>query len=178
MKRSLSICAAVLSMLSVLCACRGGIATESNPARLLGQVLDLPDTDTRHILGQDTTVKSADTKLVIYFETDGCTSCSLKQLNGWKYMLPQIEGGEVDCIFIINAGNRKARILASIEEYDFRYPVVWDDNGYFERHNTLPDNSLYHTFLLNRDNRVMLIGNPLYSPRLWERYKKKIKDLS
>lgn len=35
---------------------------------------------------------------------------------------------------------------------------------------------MYHTFLLDRQNRVVLVGNPIGNERLWELYKKEIRE--
>lgn len=43
--------------------------------------------------------------------------------------------------------------------------------------NTLPNNELYHTFLLNKNNQILAIGTPLYSTTLWAKYKDTISKL-
>ncbi len=62
--------------------------------------------------------------------------------------------------------------------YDKPDVMVWDSAMVFVRSNpAVPDNSDYHTFLLDRDNRVVLVGSPVGNPKMWELYKSTIARL-
>ena len=44
----------------------------------------------------------------------------------------------------------------------FDYPILLDTLGEFEKLNPhLPKNGTFHTFLLDENNNVILVGNPL-----------------
>jgi hypothetical protein len=55
--------------------------------------------------------------------------------------------------------------------------VLWDNNFNFERENKLftPDQSL-RTFMVDKDNRIIIYGNPLMDPKLLAAYKEKIEQ--
>ncbi len=60
----------------------------------------------------------------------------------------------------------------------FDYPVFLDTAGVFERSNPgLPANPVFHTFLLDRENRVVLVGSPIGNAKMWDLYKSTIARL-
>ena len=52
------------------------------------------------------------------------------------------------------------------------HPVAVDRNNTFGLLNNLPKKVEYHTFLLDSDNRVLAIGNPVLNPKIKELYKR------
>ena len=56
--------------------------------------------------------------------------------------------------------------------------VYVDDRQYFITNNpTIPEDAMFHTFLLDRENRIVLVGNPVHNEKLWELYKNTINQL-
>lgn len=63
--------------------------------------------------------------------------------------------------------------------YDRPDLLLWDSTAAFVRANpVVPQNEHYHTFLLDRDDRVVLVGSPVGNPRMWELYKRTIEELT
>jgi hypothetical protein len=56
----------------------------------------------------------------------------------------------------------------------FDYPVFIDANNALEPMNNFPKLPQYQCFLLDKDNKVLLIGNPVSNPRIWELYKQTV----
>jgi hypothetical protein len=56
----------------------------------------------------------------------------------------------------------------------FDYPVFMDTNGVINSLNRFPQEMQYQCFLLNSDNKVLMIGNPVSNQRIWELYKEQI----
>lgn len=52
--------------------------------------------------------------------------------------------------------------------------VFYDLEGVFEKQNTFLQETNFNTFLLNQQNHIILVGSPLYNPKLWEIYKEQI----
>jgi hypothetical protein len=53
----------------------------------------------------------------------------------------------------------------------FHRTVFYDLDGSFERLNPhLPANEQFHTFLLNEDNKTVLVGNPVHNEKLKNLY--------
>jgi hypothetical protein len=54
------------------------------------------------------------------------------------------------------------------------YPVFIDEKNEINRLNHFPTLMEYQCFLLDKDNKVLLIGNPTLNLRIWEMYKQVI----
>jgi len=52
------------------------------------------------------------------------------------------------------------------------YPVCFDEKDDFNRLNHFPGEMTFQTFLLDKDNKVVAIGNPVHNPKLKELYLK------
>jgi hypothetical protein len=60
----------------------------------------------------------------------------------------------------------------------FDYPVFIDKTNQINDLNKFPDNQSYQCFLLDKDNKVVMVGNPTLNPRIWELYKEQISGKS
>ena len=59
----------------------------------------------------------------------------------------------------------------------FDYPVLVDTIGEFEKLNPhLPKNKALHAFLLDENNNVMLVGNPLHNKKIKEMFYRIVED--
>ncbi|GHT28790.1 hypothetical protein FACS189432_07220 [Bacteroidia bacterium] len=56
----------------------------------------------------------------------------------------------------------------------FNYPVFIDMDNRINQLNHFPSEQSYQCFLLNKDNKVIMIGNPVLNPKIWELFKKQI----
>ncbi len=52
----------------------------------------------------------------------------------------------------------------------FSYPVCYDEKDELNRLNRFPTEMTFQTFLLDRDNRVVAIGNPVHNPKVKDLY--------
>ncbi len=52
----------------------------------------------------------------------------------------------------------------------FTYPVCFDETGDFNRLNHFPSESMLQTFLLDKENKVIAMGNPILNPKVKELY--------
>lgn len=65
-----------------------------------------------------------------------------------------------------------------LERTEFKYPIYADYEGEFELSN--PQFKGAHrnnVFLMDKNNRIVLIGNPYQNSNMWALYKKNIKRL-
>ncbi|MDR2410159.1 MAG: hypothetical protein LBE13_18905, partial [Bacteroidales bacterium] len=51
----------------------------------------------------------------------------------------------------------------------FDYPIIYDKHNSFDKLNHFPPLP-YRTFLLDKDNKVILVGSPINNPKLLEIY--------
>jgi hypothetical protein len=54
------------------------------------------------------------------------------------------------------------------------YPVFIDESSAINRLNSFPSKAEHQRFLLDKANRVLLVGNPTLNPKIWELYKEVI----
>ncbi|MDR3266230.1 MAG: hypothetical protein LBT24_01490, partial [Tannerella sp.] len=78
-----------------------------------------------------------------------------------------------DFIFVIqpkHGGDKEIKQL--LKQNGFIYPVFIDiDNKIFALNN-FPKEQEYQCFLLDKDNKVVMVGNPVLNPAIWKLYKK------
>ena len=137
-----------------------------------------PPHSTFTIQGKDTVnfeFKDADYKVVTYIDSVGCTSCKL-QLHRWKEMVAEVDSltdGRVPFLFYFHPKDKKElRNLTRREGYT--YPVCFDEKDDFNRLNRFPNEMMFQTFLLDKENKVVALGNPVLNPKVKELYLKLI----
>ena len=67
--------------------------------------------------------------------------------------------------FIMGVGNgKKEQVRENLRKTDFPH-IVYLDEGQklLSKNPQIPHESLYHTFLLDKDSHVALVGSPLYN---------------
>lgn len=103
-------------------------------------------------------------KILTYIDSAGCTDCKLKLFlwNKLIHAVDSLNGMNVSFIFYSNMRN-KDELERLIRRDNFAYPIFLDVQNQFYQLNNLSANITYQTFLLDRSNRVIAIGNPISS---------------
>lgn len=103
-------------------------------------------------------------KLIYYIDSTGCTSCRLNRLYEDLNILSEMD---MECkILSIIAPNRTyLNTLSKFFDNHCIYKNLYIDtkNNFFSLNHNLPKDTRYHSFLLDKNNRVVLVGNPLAS---------------
>lgn len=124
--------------------------------------------------GKDTvTFNLPDSEFTVLFYIDsiGCTTCKLQSLR-WTELMNEMDtlyNGKVSFQFVLRPMNRK-ELTSSLKRDKFVYPVLIDEHNQFNKMNNLPQEEAFHTFLLNKQNKVIAIGNPVSNPKIKELY--------
>ena len=120
-------------------------------------------------------------KLVHYVDTKSCSICELKALYQWDDLLINNNLKKyvrVYCIIDMRTQNREDLINALNETY-FSQDVYLDTLGVFLKHNdNIPSNQLYHTFFLDKNDNVVLVGNPLNNTYVEELLVKTVDNMN
>lgn len=139
-----------------------------------GKEIKLPSHSTFTVQGKDTvefTFADADYKVLTYIDSVGCASCKL-QLPRWKewvYEVDSLTGGQVPFLFYFHPKDMKE--LRYLTRRDgFSYPVCFDEKDELNQLNRFPSDMTFQTFLLDRNNRVVAIGNPIHNPKVKDLY--------
>ena len=109
--------------------------------------------------------------IVSYVDSVGCTSCKLQPHMWKKYisMLSPANGEEIPVLFFLCPTNRDELINLLVSNY-FDHPVCIDENDTFNKLNKFPDKIDFQTFLLNEENRVVAMGNPIHNHKVRDLY--------
>jgi hypothetical protein len=65
-------------------------------------------------------------------------------------------------------------MVSIFKQADFTYPLFLDMNNNIDKLNHFPQQQSYQCFLLDKNNKVLMIGNPALNPKIWDLYKEHI----
>lgn len=124
----------------------------------------------------DYQIPTSDYKVLIYVDSAGCTSCKL-QLDKWKKFIAyseSIAGDKVSYIFFFHPKDYK-EIRYLLKRDTFNRPICIDKYDQLKKLNKFPDDIHFNTFLLDKNNKVVIIGNPIHNLAIKDLY---IKELT
>ena len=122
--------------------------------------------------------KDCSYKVLTYIDSIGCLRCHLK-LDAWKPFIKQLEDTFPECnvLFFIHPMNKKS-VEHLLKTENFDYPVCIDEKDSINKLNHFPVEMQFHTLLLDKENKVLAIGNPVQNPKIKELYLKIISGES
>lgn len=131
------------------------------------------------IQGKDTVDYSmdGDYKILSYIDSSGCVSCRLKLKDWMKFMSEAtniFDSMQVNFLFFFTP-KKIDEIRYMLSLYNFDHPVCIDPLDSINILNAFPPETMYHTFLLDKDDKVVAIGNPINNPQIKELYLKIFK---
>ena len=109
-------------------------------------------------------------KILLYTDLIGCVSCKL-QPKHWQVLNDEIS--------LITQNSIETYIFLGTTQYDlkttmrhegYRHPVCIDKNDSLNKLNHFPKDDRFRCFLLDENNRVILIGNPVQNPKIKDLY--------
>lgn len=126
---------------------------QSSPVDLcLDSMLQIP---TRN----DINNKNTNYTYVIYIDSLQCFSCSNNRLYMWETILKNYSN--ISICMIYSACGTEEDIVRNIKRKRFQWPIYVDTAKVFERNNRyLPSSTIFHTFMINAFNEVVLVGDP------------------
>jgi hypothetical protein len=82
-------------------------------------------------------------------------------------------------IFLFSPPKDKIDEVSKVIEFnEFDHPVFLDEHQAFPKANPhIPADNRFHTFLIDKNGKVVLVGDPVNNPQLWELYKTTIATL-
>jgi hypothetical protein len=147
-----------------------------------GKEIQFPENTPCFSMAKDTScvdLYSDNYKVLLFVDSAGCTSCRLK-LSEWKKIMEEADSvfnKKPEFIFYFQPKERDEKEIKFILQHNgFHYPVFIDKENEIDRLNRFLSNAEYQCFLLDKDNKVLMIGNPVLNPGIWILYKKLIKE--
>ncbi len=140
----------------------------------IGKEIKFPEYFVFTVQGKDTVdfnYCDAEYKILVYTDSEGCTSCKL-QLSNWKQMIAEVDsltGGRVSFLFYFHPKDLK-ELRFYLHRDNFTYPVCFEEDDYLNRLNRFPSDMTFHTLLLDKENKVVAIGSPVLNPKIKDLY--------
>lgn len=121
--------------------------------------------------------KDRDFTIVSYVDSDGCVPCRM-HLGKWRNFINEVKAiVDIDVNFLmILESDDNFENQQNLKAYKFIHPIAFDKRGIFRKLNSLPKENIYHTFLLDSDNKILAIGNPSTNPKIKELYLNILKN--
>lgn len=120
-------------------------------------------------------------KLILYFAADRCTSCVIGRLHDYEKIVKLKIKGLFSPIIIFSPKEdawEYKTLITDLKVQSLPYPIYIDRHNKFQQQNPkLPEDTRYHTFLLDKNNRVVLVGNPLASDAMWTLFKSTLDNM-
>lgn len=109
-------------------------------------------------------------KLVIYTDSIECSSCRMKEMYKWDDFLSKLGAysSQIEVFFIFAPLYSNMGLFKMVaKDLPQNYPIYIDTTNIFYRENPqIPSNPALHTFLLDEQNNVILVGNPLKNKKI------------
>lgn len=114
---------------------------------------------------KDKDLERANLKIIQYVDSFECAPCILDYLHIWNSLINdrRLEKPKVQFAFIIAPSKEKLEdAYLSVQSSGVKAMIYIDSLSVFSRKNPeIPREKMYHTFVLDRNNNVVLIGNPI-----------------
>lgn len=142
----------------------------------IGKEIKFPASSSCAVLGDITPCKLTAPKpykFLIYTDSTGCTSCKLR-LDVWKDLIREADTamrGKVDFMFYFYPKNQTV-LHEIMKRENFKYEVHINPNDELNSLNNFSKDMEYQCFLLDKDNKVLSVGNPTFHAKIWELDKK------
>jgi hypothetical protein len=149
----------------------------------IGKTIKFPENPKCYVFGKDTIANMCgdlyrkEYKILLYVDSTGCNSCRLR-LFEWKQLIAEADTlfrGQIGFILFFQPKSL-SDVALLFKQTDFRYPVFIDMDNTINKLNNFPAHYLYQCFLLDRNNQILRIGNPVMNLKVWELYKQVILE--
>lgn len=167
-----------------LTACNNNAAVKDTLKDFIGTEVHLPLETMRSMKnGKDTifTRHTASTyKEIVFVDSSICTSCMYKYLYKWNPIIEEAmeKPYNVEFLFILHPAkaSRIGLYHEMMQPHIFSKIVFIDTLGVFAGSNpSIPDENIYHSFLLDKENRVVMVGDPTRNQKLHDLFFSKLK---
>lgn len=117
--------------------------------------------------------------IINYVDSTGCTSCKL-HTEGWNMFIEKTKdcNSPIDIIFIVHP-----HVFSDVNEIinnncTNQIKVICDTKNRWKDYNKLSQKEMLHTFLINKDNNIVMVGSPITNVEISDLMLKVMKDLN
>lgn len=140
-------------------------------AKYLGKYVLFPDSMCRYLGDKPFSPEPSSPRyrILTIVQPHGCTSCNM-QLDAWHNLASRIENGlgdplDFELIYVLES-EPTDEIMSIVRQKSFRRPLVFDPRRTIRKSNDLPEEPEFSTFLLNSQNKIIALGNPIMMPKV------------
>ena len=109
-------------------------------------------------------------RMVVYVDSSACSPCTLDKMFVWNESIKKArrQGSMLKHVFIVAPKPEQIEdAYLSIESNGLDSPVYVDTAYAFRKANPhLPEERMYHSFLLDEKDSVVIVGNPIENPKI------------
>lgn len=117
---------------------------------------------------------------VVYADSFVCSSCKLSELHYWNEFIYESKKkfGNVDFRFIFSPKKEDENIfMFTVRSLKFATSIYLDTSNSFHHNNPqIPKDQRFHTFLLNGDKEILLVGDPVKNEKINELFQEIVAD--
>lgn len=109
-------------------------------------------------------------KLVVFIDSLSCSSCFLNNMAVYYSINDSIVKRNGHLVIVINPLKKSVdEVREKIVMGKYPFYCIIDKNGDFLLKNPhIPDNNILHSFLLDKSDKIILVGDPTYNPKIKE----------
>lgn len=160
-------------------SCKGGLENQARDivSHYVGKTVVFPDgLQYRNVSDTICLPPQNRLKLIVYINGE-CGAC-MEQFVQWSRITEQItHEGAVDVVFYVRAMDSYA-IVPHLRRINFEYSFYIDPKSDILYLNGISEKQpLLHTFLVDGDNRMVLVGSPIDNAQMLALYKQQIRKL-
>ncbi len=116
----------------------------------------------------------ANSKYKIYSHINVSCSTCLEEISLWADIITSFKSYQVPVILICSSHDNFELIMHLFETNkikNFSYPIFFDlDDDYIEKNKFMDKENHFKTVLTDSENKILLLGNPIYSKKIKEMY--------
>lgn len=109
-------------------------------------------------------------KLVTYIDSTACSPCGIDHLFEWGTIIDESKEKNYDIKFIFIVAPKKAQLIQTYYAISHctLYSNIYVDTSYMFMDNNpcMEKGYIFETFLLDKDDRIALVGNPIKNPKI------------
>lgn len=131
--------------------------------------------------GNDTTYSNSKVKkLVMFVDSASCSGCFINKLVQYYNINEHLNQKDGQLVIVFNPPQNKIEeIRRKIIRKELPFWCVLDKTGDFLLKNPIiPDNELLHSFTLDENDNIILVGDPLSNPDIMDLFLKQINQQS
>ena len=166
----------------LVCAgCGSGRQGDGRVQRLIGQKIVFSDSllaSTRLWMSDSLRLQAVAIvpKILVCVTAQECNLCQM-HIPQWNIYMRELRRwqGKVPVVFVVAEQPEKA--VPAVRNGHCPATVLTDPDSEFWEANNLPVHPIFNTFLLDGDNRIVLVGSPIGNAAMWKLYRSAIDSL-